>query len=692
MKKKKPQSQRKSIHATYQGNQGNNICKKNKSNLNTFRQNKDNNVKILTNKDKRNLNKSHKESPRTIDYIQIMNKYSHLMEQNQDLNSKNIEENNSKYKYNNYYLNTEINQDKNINKEMPKSIHYSNINKRSKDTGINNNDEYFQFCWTDYEKNEKEDNQNIFKYYTSKNFYQNKKNETNGCSGRNNLKKINKNIIKNEDNKSNNIIYNSYNKDKNAKNKEKIYFSNMDDNKNRTHFFNNNICNSVSLRKMSKRKNSTNSHSLGNINVYTNKANESNLNRVNFNNNDVKQNLRNINIASPNELFCDTSKNKNEETKEMNQKMFNYNYYSEKIITLITLCQKYAKVLNSSLSYVELNHNNNNDSLDELKYIINQFNKLMFSDKINNFFNNKNNKNHISNYNLSEFEPKTLNLTEKFKSKIKDLKTEKSDLNDELLLYKKKYKTLVLEKEELDLVIKKLTKENEELSNQNKNLKNLESKCYHQINMINKLNCQIETLNIDIKYKENIINNLQQILEQLKIKSNIIHFNNIANDSDIMKFNKIKSKSINKNIINNYKKMNIKELEKDKEYNFNGLNNISDFLLDVESIEKDIIFPKNLKVNSIEDSININIEEGDKKKNKNDSEIIINDKKESENVILKLKQNLKAKNQNNSVNNCKKTKLYFNQNEEPEIFNKEMEKIDQDILNLKTKLKKIMTK
>ena len=118
--------------------------------------------------------------------------------------------------------------------------------------------------------------------------------------------------------------------------------------------------------------------------------------------------------------------------------------------------------------------------------------------------------------------------------------------------------------------------------------------------------------------------------------------------------------------------------------------NISDFLLDVESIEKDIIFPKNLKVNSIEDSINI--EEGDKKKNKNDSEIIINDKKESENDILKLKQNLKAKNQNNSVNNCKKIKLYFNQNEEPEIFNKEMEKIDQDILNLKAKLKKIMTK
>ena len=201
-------------------------------------------------------------------------------------------------------------------------------------------------------------------------------------------------------------------------------------------------------------------------------------------------------------------------------------------------------------------------------------------------------------------------------------------------------------------------------------MKSLENKCYHQINIINKLNCQIETLNIDIKYKENIINNLQQILEQLKIKSNIIHFNNLANDSDNMKFNKIKSKSINKNIINNYKKMNIKELEKDKEYNFNGLNNISDFLLDVESIEKDIIFPKNLKVNSIEDSININIEEGDKKKNKNDSEIIINDKKESENDILKLKQNLKAKNQNNSVNNCKKTKLYFNQNEEPEIFNK----------------------
>ena len=668
MKRKKPQSQRNNIQTTYQGN--NNTFKKNKSNLNTFRQNKDNNLKLLTNNEKRHLNKSHKESPRTIDYMQVMNKYSHLIEQNQELTAKNNEENNNMYKYNNYCVKTEINQDKNINKEMPNFIHYHSSNKIRKSTGLNNNDDYFQFCFTDYDNNEKDDNQNIFKYYTLKNFYQNKKNEIEGHRGRNNhIKNYNHNNIKtNEDNKNNTFFYNSYNRNKNNKNKEKIYYSNMNDNKNRTHFLNDNIITTVSLRKMSK-KNTVNSHSLSNINI--NKANEHNFNKININ-----KKTRNTNIASANDLFFNNKNNI--DIKDINQKMFNYNYYSEKIISLINLCQKYAKELNSSLYFIEFNHNINNDCFDELKNIINQFNKLMFSEKINNFFNNN-----TSNYNLNEFEPKTINLAEKFRSKIKDLKKEKSDLNEELQLYKKKYKTVVLEKEELNLMVKKLTKENEELCNQNKNLKISENKCYHQTNTINKLKCQIETLNIDIKYKENIINNLQQILEQIKNKSNIMHFNNITNDSP--------QKKLYANNNKNNKK-NLKEIDKEKEFIYNGRNNISDFLLDVnsESIEKDIIFPKNLKVNSILESINI--EEGEKKKNKNDSEIIFNDRKESEKDILKLKQNLQVRNYNNSVNIYKKSKLYFNQTEEPETFNKEMEKIDQDILNLKTKLKKIMTK
>ena len=111
---------------------------------------------------------------------------------------------NNTYKYNNNCVKTEINQDKNINKEMPNSMHYNISNKIRKSTGLNNNDDYFQFFFTDYDKNDKDDNQNIFKYYILKNFYQNKKNETEGHRWRNNhIKNYNHNNIKtNEDNKN----------------------------------------------------------------------------------------------------------------------------------------------------------------------------------------------------------------------------------------------------------------------------------------------------------------------------------------------------------------------------------------------------------------------------------------------------------------------------------------------------------
>ena len=223
-------------------------------------------------------------------------------------------------------------------------------------------------------------------------------------------------------------------------------------------------------------------------------------------------------------------------------------------------------------------------------------------------------------------------------------------------------------------------KENEELKKKIDNLMNFENKCYHQNNMIDKLKCQIETLNIDIRYKENIINNLQQILEQIKIKSNLMNYNNNTNDSDNIKSNINK----NNNPTLNTKKTSLKELG--NEYIIKGINNTSDFLIDVnsESIEKDIIIPLNLKVNSIE---GIKKEEYNAKKKEDESEIIINNKDESEKNIMKLIQNLKVKNNNQS-----KSKLLYSEIDEPEILTKEMEKIDQDILNLKTKLKKIISK
>ena len=131
-------------------------------------------------------------------------------------------------------------------------------------------------------------------------------------------------------------------------------------------------------------------------------------------------------------------------------------------------------------------------------------------------------------------------------------------------------------------------------------------------------------MNIDIKYKENIINNLQQILEQIKYNSNIINNNY--------------QKSPKNNIINENNKQ----------------NNQSGFLSDInnESIEKDIITPCNLNVNSIIENI-LNLDEDDK-----------------------IKKDIK----------------YNNNEEEQKKISEKIEKIDQDILDLKTKLKKIYSK
>ena len=663
MKKKKPQSQRKNIPKSLY--QGNNISRKQRTNINTFRQNKENKSLINQENNIKKQNLSHKESPRTIDYRQIMNKYSHLIEQNQDKSMKNIEENKTNiYKLSSYYMKTDVNNDK--NKGLMNTLHYNNNNMAT-------NDNFFQFCQTDYQKNEKEEQSN-FKYYTLKNFYQKKKEKISGANVNSNCK----NVTEMDDYKNNNI-YMSYSKNKNSKKRE--YFNNSNKNINLNNH-NNSIHNNVSLRKINKYNTSSNCHSFNDINI----------NRSIKNNNFyTENNTSNNNLSMRNNISLSHNISKIKNTSD--GKIANNNYITEKIISLITLCQKYAKIMGDSINYIEINNNisNYNDSFEELKYIIGQYNKLMFSEKINNFFNNNTDinilkNNFTSNFNLSEFEPKTLNLTEKFRSRIKNLKTEKSEINDELILYKKKNKTLLLEKEEMDLIIKKLEKENEELNSKIKNLKSIENKYYHQNNMIDKLKCQVETLNVDIKYKENIINNLQQILEQIKIKS-YNNNNNITNDSDNKKYNSNKNTNFDTNN-NNNKKSTLNDLG--NEFVINGKNNISDFLLDInsESIEKDIILPMNLKVNSIEESINM--DEIKKIQNGNASEIILNSKEESKNNILELKKNLKAKNSNNSKNT--KDKIIFNGNEETETITKEMEKIDQDILNLKTKLKRIITK
>ena len=84
-----------------------------------------------------------------------------------------------------------------------------------------------------------------------------------------------------------------------------------------------------------------------------------------------------------------------------------------------------------------------------------------------------------------------------------------------------------------------------------------------------------------------------------------------------------------------------------------------------ESIEKDIILPLNLKVNSFEDSKD---QELFFNKKENDYEKIINNKEERQKNILQLKKNLNPNNNNSNLKN----KLLFNENYKPKIITKEM--------------------
>ena len=581
-KRSQSQSQRKAVSKSlYERN----IVKNKYSNVNTFRQTKDSKYFSPSNKSiKKKIITSHQDSPRTIDYMQVMQKYEHLIEQNTENEKGEKEEN----KINNYYK-TENNLNKKINNN-------NNSNNDKKDLFIN-------FCRTD-------DNNNI----------------------------INKNLIKEKiisptNEEINNIIYLDYEKSKN-----KSY-------KNIRNFFNdkiglnkNIINNFFEKNEEYKKKNLTSK--INRRNISNNSQSFNNLNNTNYNQNNFYKKYNNNKSFSFFQDLLNAEKNKkSNEINTSNNNNYNNNLLIDKIKQIISLCQKYAKIMSNSINFIEVNSvNNSSDIFHELKNIIKQYNKFIFSEKIKNIFLQEDfikNKyfiqNQNNNFTLKEFEPKNLNFTEKFRNKISALKNEKCKIHDELNAYKKKNKFLSLEKDEMEIVINKLKKENEELKNKIKNLENYENQYNIQNNEINKLKGQIENLNIDIKYKENIINNLQHILEQIKFNSNI-------SNNNYNKNNNIKSD------YNNY------QIENNKQ-------NESGFLSDInnDSIEKDIIAPTNLNVNSIIDNI-LNLEDDDKnKKNLNDIKI------------------------NNNI-------------EEQKIISEKMEKIDQDILDLKTKLKKIYSK
>ena len=590
--KKKSQSQRKSFSNKL--SERNNMVRNKSSNINTFRQMKDSKYFSSNDKIKKKLI-SNQDSPRTIDYMQVMQKYEHLIEQKPE-NGKKISKNSNKISSNYYKTENNLNKKINSSRKNLMNQNYFNNNTFNKENinshniiKNNRNDFLMNFCKTD------DSSEYVIK---------------NTCDNKNNKASIGKG--------ANNVIFLDY---ENAKNKSYKNIRNcLNDKIELNKFFENN--------EEYKRNNITTKNTKKNISF-----NSQSFNNLNMQNNFLKKANNNKSLS----FFHDLLNNGNKKcikSKELNSNFEtnNNNILLDKINHIISLCQKYAKIMNNSINFIEVNKGGNNtDIFHELKHIIKQYNKFIFSEKIKIFISQdeiiknkflENTLDSIYNFTLKEFEPKNLNFTEKFRNKISALKNEKLKINDELNNYKKKNKFLSLEKDEMDITINKLKKENEELNNRIKILENIEIQ-YNKLNNENsKLKGHIDNLNIDIKYKENIIKNLQQILEQIRLNSNIMNNYNYQ-----------------KNIIKN---------ESNKQ------NDESDFLSDINnnSITKDIISPSNLNVNSVIENI-MDLDESDKNK----------------------------KNINNNIDIS----------EEKQISEK-MEKIDQDILDLKTKLKKIYSK
>ena len=590
--KKKSQSQRKSFSNKL--SERNNMVRNKSSNINTFRQMKDSKYFSSNDKIKKKLI-SNQDSPRTIDYIQVMKKYEHLIEQKPE-NGKKISKNSNKISSNYYKTENNLNKKINSSRKNLMNQNYFNNNTFNKENinshniiKNNRNDFLMNFCKTD------DSSEYVIK---------------NTCDNKNNKASIGKG--------ANNVIFLDY---ENAKNKSYKNIRNcLNDKIELNKFFENN--------EEYKRNNITTKNTKKNISF-----NSQSFNNLNMQNNFLKKTNNNKSLS----FFHDLLNNGNKKcikSKELNSNFEtnNNNILLDKINHIISLCQKYAKIMSNSINFIEVNKGGNNtDIFHELKHIIKQYNKFIFSEKIKIFISQdeiiknkflENTLDSIYNFTLKEFEPKNLNFTEKFRNKISALKNEKLKINDELNNYKKKNKFLSLEKDEMDITINKLKKENEELNNRIKILENIEIQ-YNKLNNENsKLKGHIDNLNIDIKYKENIIKNLQQILEQIRLNSNIMN--------------------------NNYYQKNIIKNENNKQ------NDESDFLSDINnnSITKDIISPSNLNINSVIENI-MDLDESDKNK----------------------------KNINNNIDISKEKQI-----------SEKMEKIDQDILDLKTKLKKIYSK
>ena len=365
-------------------------------------------------------------------------------------------------------------------------------------------------------------------------------------------------------------------------------------------------------------------------------------------------------------------------TLSNNQNIGNFIY--DKFLLLLNLCRKYAKKFNKLYPICELEltkYEINQEIFEDLKNTIYQYNSMIFSDKITNLFKIKNNENANNEYenilnplDISNFEPKSIsiNVAEKYKSIIKKLKEENKEYNKKM---------------------EELLKENNELKKEIEKYVIKENKYDYQNNIIENLKCQVETLNNSIKFKESKINNLQNIIE--KNRTNQKLFNSNSNSEQNLK-NKLDKNNVqmannNQNIIFNKQDINndfqiIKECKNINRYDNNNI------------ISKITISSYNENLNSNNTNSNIFINKNSLEEINNTNDALKNNinNSENENVNIKTPRNKKIKKKENTYFCEEKVDSCFKNKKEKNELNDEIEQLDQEIINLKSKLTQIIKK
>ena len=149
----------------------------------------------------------------------------------------------------------------------------------------------------------------------------------------------------------------------------------------------------------------------------------------NNNNNILFQQIQNLKTKIDNLENDNNEKVKNKDIKEnktfnnfINEKENKNNIYhiSDKIYLLLKILRKYAKKFNTLISLCE----NNEEVFEELKLTIEQYNNVVFNEKLQKIFNFSEKKENDINeviFALSEFEPQSFDLYSKYQNQIKEL-------------------------------------------------------------------------------------------------------------------------------------------------------------------------------------------------------------------------------------------------------------------------------